>query len=243
MRQPLYLELDGLKDSVVEIGILTNFKIHHLNEILLNGLNTHYANSFNLIPTRERKIQESGNTVIVESAICANNNHRVQITDDSIIFNMVDKYTRWANFSEFIYTCIEILIDYIDEITSVQIRYISTFEDTSIFDNLAGVVKLESYPRFAGSELNFQFGIAGKPSQHIRGSFAVVRLKNNIRIKNGDGTTSVVDVQVMTDLKNYEGKSRYVANLENIHVQEKNIFYSLLSDSFIERLKPHYDDK
>lgn len=242
MEQPLYLEHDGIKDSLVEIGVVTNYKIQHLNEILLKGLNLKYDNAFNIIPIRERKNSDNGDTIIVENAMCASDLYKVQVTGDKICFDIVEHYTGWPDYSAFIYSCIDILKECILDVVSVEVRYISTFDEVSIFDNVAGLIKLERYPRFAGSEFNFQFGIAGQPARHVKGAYAVVRLKNNIPDLKERSTTSVVDVQVMADLNNYDGLSRYRQNLENIHTQEKNIFFSLLSDPFIQSLKPHYAD-
>lgn len=240
MEQPLYLEHNGIKDSLVEIGIVTNYRIQHLNEILITGLNLKYENAFNLIPIRERKNSENGDTIIVENAMCASDTYKVQVSEDKISFDIVEHYTGWADYSAFIFGCIDILQECLLDIVSVEVRYISTFNDVSIFDNVAGIIKLECYPRLAGSEFNFQFGIPGQPSRQLKGAYAIVRLKNNIPTLEEKGSTSVVDVQVIANLTNYGGLTRYKQNLENIHSQEKNIFYSLLSDSFIQSLKPHY---
>ena len=84
--------------------------------------------------------------------------------------------------------------------------------------------------------------IDGYPSKKIAVSKAIVRLKNLVNRTKDDIPASIVDIQLTSDVTAVNQSADTVRyNLEHIHQQEKNIFYSLLSQEFIKTLKPHYD--
>ena len=241
-RQPLYLENDGLKDSIVSFSYRERYDADYMLDYLFSELKKRESKVITRVPQRTKIRTARGMYSLTESYFLTDGTYRVMVTEEKMSFNIVANYHGWSRYTDFIYVCLDIMKELINGITDIEIRYISAFERVSIFDNLQGVIKLDKYPRFEGSEFNFRFMIGGYPSKKIVVSKAIVRLKNLVNRTKDDIPASIVDIQLTSDVTAVNQSADTVrVNLEHIHQQEKNIFYSLLSQDFIKSLKPHYD--
>ena len=241
-RQPLYLENDGLKDCIVSFSYRERYDADYMLDYLFGELKQRTGKVMTRVPQRTKIRTARGMYSLTESYFLTDGTYRVMVTEEKMSFNIVADYHGWSHYTDFIYVCLDIMQELINDVTDIEIRYISAFERVSIFDNLQGVINLANYPRFKGSEFNFRFMIDGYPSKKIAVSKAIVRLKNLVNRTKDDIPASIVDIQLTSDVTAVNQSADTVRyNLEHIHQQEKNIFYSLLSQEFIKTLKPHYD--
>lgn len=241
-KQPLYLENDGLKDCIVSFSYRARYDANYMLDYLFDELKQRAEKEMTRVPHRTKTRTAKGMYSLTESYFLTDGTYRVMVTEEMMSLNIVADYQGWSHYIGFINVCLDIMEELIKDITGIEIRYISAFERVSIFDNLQGLIKLAKFPRFKGSEFNFRFMIDGYPSKKIAVSKATVRLKNLVNRTKDDIPASIVDIQLISDVTAVNQSICTLRdNLEHIHRQEKNIFYSLLSQEFIKTLKPHYD--
>ena len=220
-KQPIYLERDGLRDSLVEVYIK----------------NTSYLNARIVKTIIEGGGMEDFHTIEDNNSIFLQNDvYRVLVRTDCISFNSVKEYQRWPNYGAFIQKVIHRVLT-LKEVTveRLMIRYISMYPDVSIFDNLNGKkMSLNAFPQIDGTEIRFKMGIADNAG-HL--GIATIRLTDNLPSNKPDVKVSVVDIQ-LDSTSNNDNQQEV---LEFLHTQERNLFFSILNDKFIESLGAHYE--
>lgn len=222
-KQPKYLERDGLRDSIVEVNIKNP---SYLNaRIVKSILEEGDMNDF-------QTIEDSGSN----SIFLQNDVYRVQVRTDCISFNNTKAYQKWPNYGTFIQKVIGRVLTLNEVVVErLMLRYISMYPGVSIFDNLNGKkLDLNAFPQIDGTEIRFKMGIADKEG-HL--GLATIRLTDNLPSNKPEIKVSVVDIQLETKANNEMQKEM----LEFLHTEEKNLYFSLLSDKFIESLGAHYE--
>lgn len=222
IEQPLYLEKDGLRDTLVEVYYSNSpYRVEHLAKIILVAKG---MDSFRMAEDPD------SNSVFLQ-----NTYYRIQIRQDCISFNNIQTYQRWDNYAPLIKRVIKQILS-LPEITieKQMIRYISMYPMISIFDNLNGKkMVLNAMPPIDGTEVRFKMGITDDDG-HL--GIATIRLTDNLPSNKSDIKVSVVDIQ----LDCATNKEKQEKTLEFLHTQEKNLFYSILSTQFINSLGAHY---
>lgn len=221
--QPTYLERDGLRDSLVEVYIKnpTYLNTRIVKAILDGG------------GMEDFQTQEDSGT---KSIFLQNEVFRVQVRTDCISFNNIKEYQRWPSYGDFIKKVMRRVLELPDiEVGRQMIRYISMYPDVSIFDNLNGEkMKLNAFPQIDGTEIRFKMGIADN-QDHL--GIATIRITDNLPSNKPEVKVSVVDIQIDATADN----DKYEGALEFLHTQERNLYFSLLSNKFIESLGAHYE--
>ena len=218
--QPIYLDNDGLRDSVVEVTFDSPYNYLYIANKIHDTQD--YA-GFDVVPNND-------------CILLVNGIYRIQVLTGKISFNHIKEYQRWPNYSSFIQGVINILLKLNElSIVSLLIRYISVFQDISIFDNLNGrKMQLEAFPPIDGTEIRFNMSITDK-KMHL--GYATIRLTDNLPSRNKVQKASVVDLQIVANCNNFTQKE----TLEFLHTEERNLFFSLLDKSFINSLGAHYE--
>lgn len=223
IRQPLYLEKDGLRDSLVEVYYSNSpYRVEHLAKIILEAEG---MDSFRM------EVDQNSNSVFLQD-----NYYRIQVRQECISFNNIQTYQRWPNYAPLIQRVIKQVLT-LQGITLERqmLRYISMFPMISIFDNLNGKkMVLNAMPPIDGTEVRFKVGIADTKS-HL--GIATIRLTDNLPSNKSNVKVSVVDIQ----LDCATNKEKQEETLEFLHTEEKNLFYSILSKQFIDSLGAHYE--
>lgn len=222
-RQPLYLERDGLRDSLVEVYIKnpTYLNTRIVKAILDGGGMEDF-----------QTVEDSGNN----SIFLQNDVFRVQVRADCISFNNVKEYQRWPSYGDFIKRVMRSVLTLQDiEVDRQMIRYISMYPDVSIFDNLNGEkMQLNAFPQIDGTEIRLKIGIA---DDHGHLGIATIRITDNLPSNKPEVKVSVVDIEIDTTTSN----AKQEETLDFLHTQERNLYFSLLSNNFIESLGAHYE--
>lgn len=221
-KQPLYLEKDGLRESIVEMYYSNSpYRVEHIAKIIHEA---HEMGTFKMV-----------NDPNNESVFLQNDLYRIQVRPDCISFNNIRVYQRWPNYAPMIKTVIRQVLS-LQEITidRQRIRYISMYPNVSIFDNLNGrKMILNAIPPIDGTEIRFKVGISDQ--NHL--GIATVRLTDNLPSNKSDDKVSVVDIQIDATTNNEKQEE----TLEFLHREEKNLYFSLLDKKYIDSLGAHYE--
>lgn len=101
----------------------------------------------------------------------------------------------------------------------VYLQYISCFENTDIFQELDGTIKLNQLPNFNGSVFNFSCN-CNKEDEQI--AEATIKLTNNKQIQNS--SVSIIEVAIAGKIGDYHWKN--VCNCYLNVINLKNICFS-----------------
>ena len=104
-----------------------------------------------------------------------------------------------------------------------------------IFQELDGTIKLNQLPNFNGSVFNFSCN-CNKEDEQI--AEATIKLTNNKQIQNS--SVSIIEVAIAGKIGDYH-LEECLQLLSECHKFEKHLFFLLLSEKFINTLKPHYE--
>lgn len=222
-KQPLYLDNDGLRDSIVEMHYSNSpFTVNHIAKTILEAQG---MESFSMIDD-----QNNG------SVFLQNDFYRIQVRSDCISFNNIKEYQRWPSYKPLIQKVITQVLTLQDiTIDKQMIRYISMYPNVSIFDNLNGnKMKLNSFPQIDGTEIRFKMGITDQ--EHHLG-IATIRLTDNLPSNKPNVKVSVVDIEIDTTTN----KEKQEETLDFLHTEERNLFFSILDKHFIDSLGAHYE--
>lgn len=155
-------------------------------------------------------------------------------------FVNTEPYEGWKNWSEFFYNILGNIkeINVMNEIERVGLRYVNLFNDI-ILDKVK--VKLDIIDRSLDDE-----------STHFRteirdeNSIIILQLGNSVNIEKDDDVIhgSIIDIDCINNIEDndYFWKN-YKDIIENSHSKEKKMFFSLLEESFIQKLEPVYGGK
>jgi len=163
---------------------------------------------------------------------------QIDLSGRAISFNLLNGYPGWENYRQTLERFLPPLFanNIIGRVKRLGVRYISRFDDVRIFEKINGVVQLGVAPPDARGQVRLEFE---------RSTFtSVITLVSGFPPVPGLDASyfSLADIDV---IKKYpaEGTSTYEAlssDLEIAHDLQKELFFSLLSESFIEELNPEY---
>lgn len=168
--------------------------------------------------------------------------YNIQIGPDVVNFGSFIPYPGWSTLSNKIYSCIESLkkSDVILHVTRLGLRVINFFPEdkySSLFNEINIVLnsKDESFPNFNNTYIrtNVEYG------EFISTIQIAEKMQKQIESKSTYG--SVIDID---SFKNYQDDSflnNFKSEIEIAHKCEKELFFNILFDDFIMKLKPIYE--
>lgn len=227
---PKRIENDGLRDAVVALSLKPVYGREKMEEDIIEALNKHYAPEFKFVPAPQNEANRKANI----TRFIANRDFRIQFSENMVMTNIVSRYVGWEVYSKLLKTIIDTLgsVDY----KVAYLRYVSLFEDVSIFEQVEGSgLRITTLPDFQGTEFNFRCNIDDDKQHH---SVATIRLTNNKTFP--EQIASVVDIMVEAQIPN--GSSQMVWEYLNfLHYHEKNLFFLMMKEDFINQHNPVYE--
>lgn len=232
---PVSLEHDGLKDAVVSVYYVSDYNVRYISQNILAAINSNNDNPFVEIPTKDKSVaneslsyKDSNDKILMASPI-----YRILVSEDRVTFNFTKKYPGWNSYSNLI----NIVLNSIGQVNlrGVYLQYMSCFENTDIFKELDGTIKLNQLPNFNGSVFNFSCN-CNKQDEPI--AEATIKLTNNKQIQNS--SVSIIEVAIAGKKGDYH-LEECLQLLSECHKFEKHLFFLLLSEKFINTLNPHYE--
>ncbi len=145
-------------------------------------------------------------------------------------------YIGWGKYRKIIETILDELaeLNFISTVNRIGIRYIDFFEEKNIFDYLE--FNIENFP-FKQTQshyvTNFDYG-KFKTTLQISNSKQIVMNGKHL-------SGSILDADTYTEEVISFNVAKLMHVIDETHVSEKELFYNLLKEEFINTLEPEYD--
>ncbi len=236
---PKKIDICPIVDSVVELRFESNIFPNAVFGLIFNSLKDEYPKVEKLpILQLPEQLRDADPNFKYKAhyKILSDDGYSVQIGSDVIVIGAPTPYPGWDKFSGKIYFVInEILkLNIIDRVIRLGLRLINFF-DINIFDQVNLNISINEEP------LN-------PTNTVLRTEIYKENFHNTLQIANN--TTRIIDsknvVGSIIDIdtfKNYSGtsfNSIFKNEIESAHNVEKEIFFSLLKEDFLNSLKPTY---
>jgi len=161
-----------------------------------------------------------------------NDHFSIQIGPDVISIASFPDYSGWTNFSESIFGVLNKLKSsgVVKEVLRLGIRYINFFE-TDVFSKLKINISIDNNP--------IEYRNTVFKSDFLRGDFtSTIQVANNVNFNDKFGSVIDIDTSLTSQLEDFFEKKEILIN--EGHVIEKELFFSLIKESFLNSLNPEY---
>jgi uncharacterized protein (TIGR04255 family) len=222
---------DKLKAAIIQI----NFDNKLPAGILLGLL---YQELINNDFITERKPRLTDNFQITEALafIDTSKDFRVEISDTSIVFNIVNGYKGWQKYQEILSMVLNILIKSLPnaQLTRIGLRYISEYPDISLWDNLKQPIVILQNHTTTLSQLRIEY----KELPYT----CMIALTDGISFEKQRGASIDIDI-VRQDFHAILWQvAEIISIIEEMHDRQKRTFFPMLKDKFLKQLNPQYDN-
>ncbi len=225
---PVKISPDRIKDSIIQLFFESDLpivpSIGYFHSFLSSRGYQYVDQNFEIDNSDKKEIK-----IFDHLFINSEKGIKSQVQPNFILFNCLEKYNGWTNFSKEIIECVESLMEgkIFTKINRIGIRYISEFPDNNIFDK----VKLKyECDMFSDKEdiikINFERQFEDK--------------KILLNLKQNKVQSATIDVNIIKENLSIDSVPLFVTILEQIHILEKRTFFSLLTDEYLESLNPIY---
>lgn len=237
---PVKIEYCPIIDAVVEIRFESSFNPNIILGIFYDKLKDHYSISVKNLPilripeefrTKDAllkfrpwySLELDRFTIMLGPSVCS--------------VSAVKPYSNWKDYFcdlEKIYSIIE-ESNVISLVHRIGLRYINYFKE-DITSDLSMSVKFDNCD--APSDLNISAKI------NKSGVGCVICFSNNAEIRDKEGKLSkgsILDIDCSIDYS-YEkwDRTKFLSDIKKLHQSEKELFFSLLTKSLLDKLKPQY---
>lgn len=235
---PDKIEKCPIIDTVVEIRFRTDIFSNAIFGIIYNEFKADYPIIEKLpilqIPEQLRDIDP--NFKFKPHYKISNDLLTIQIGPEVIAIGSKIPYVGWTDYSKNIYQFLKQLFDkkIITEVLRLGVRYVNFFERIDIFPELNFGLKI------IGNEHNCKNTIIR--TELDRGEWSnSIQVANNVSQNEGI-IGSILDIDTFKVYSGDKFVSNYKKEIENAHKIEKSLFFELLSDNFLQSLKPIYNE-
>lgn len=164
----------------------------------------------------------------------------LQIGTSVISINNPGDYVGWEKFSETIYFVLDQMfeLDLMHEITRIGLRYIDFFEN-NVFDKI-NIDVTHNQESFSDQDLFLRY------TKTVDDYRSTVQIANQVTVANNadqiqlQGSTIDIDTfytgQIPVDKDNIKDI------IEAAHIKEKEIFFGLVTEEFLQELNPEYSN-
>lgn len=234
MTLPMKIHPNPIIDALIEIRFTTNIHPNAVFGLLYQALKNEYPNVENLpilqIPEQIRNMDS--NFKFKPHYKIFDENFAVQIGQDVISIASYPKYMGWEKFSEAIFAILNKIekTGIIKDILRLGIRYINFFE-TDIYKNINISVAIND------KIIDYQSTVLRTEFTKERFS-ATLQVANNVNHGEKHGSVLDIDTVFVLNLANFFSEKESLIN--EGHQIEKELFFSLLKNSFLKDLNPEY---
>jgi len=166
-----------------------------------------------------------------------NDDFVIQIGPRVISVGVRNEYCGWNAFQSAISDVVDEFrkTEVAEEINRVSVRYVNFFQGDNIYENLR--IKIQSTDEIGDlsqNSLNLQSELLGEDKQASK-----LTITNSAAV-NRDGKShrgSVIDIDVMDSSATLDDLKE---KIERVHEKEKELFFSLLKQEFVDTLNPTY---
>lgn len=241
MKIPKKITPDYLKDTIVQLVFNPGIP----PELVLGEFKSLMDDDFTFVASKRMPIpiQVPGLPSIVQQNYFFTNKTneiKVEITENVIIFNCLQKYIGWTKYFPIIESTIDKLLrnGTIQNIKRIGLRFISEYPEIRIFDKLNLGLKID-IP-------NIRFEATQIRSEYKDEQFKIIlnianELTRTIKEPGKPDKFSIIDIDVISLFDEPVGEKNVVMSIiDKSHFKQKTIFFSLLSEIFLKDLNPEY---
>lgn len=231
---PKSIEKCPIVDSLVEIRFKSNINHNAIFGIIYNSLRSDFQKVENLPILQIPEAIRTTDPNLKHKPLyrISNDEYVVQIGVDLLAIGAYPKYVGWDKFSKTIFDILDRVekLNIIGEVDRLAIRYINFFEE-NIFKN----IKLEI--SLTGSSIVNQKSVFRTEINHGNIN-SVLQISNEAQSNNQFGSIIDIDCSRTIGLQNFFEKKEELIN--EIHLIEKDLFFNLISDDYLDKLIPNY---
>jgi uncharacterized protein (TIGR04255 family) len=247
MTLPKKITPDSIKEAFVEFRYATTYPFEIMPGIWFEAFDNSYSYTEKPIKgqtlqpqnqgTRELKIQIGSQSFIY------NENIIIQVLPNSFVFSCLNRYIGWSKYRAEIEKALTIIMGkpIISHWTRVGIRYISEYPKK----DLRECAKFDY--SFGHPDINSRF-VMFRSEFEYKNSKIILNLNNLVPVVVADEKgspsetpTSVIDIDVIKDNLQLSGSVEEMLNLiDDSHILEKELFFSILQEQFLAKLNPEY---
>jgi uncharacterized protein (TIGR04255 family) len=247
MSLPKKLNPDNLKDTLVEIrytqGIPQELMLGFASSILapLGYLYLPVPNqNINIALNNNQQVafgleNNSGGFFIKDDI-------RIQFVANQIFFNcLADRYVGWEKYFQTISGIISDLFDKeaIKDFNRVSIKYISEFKDIDIYQGIKGTIDISN----TGLKLDNSILRLVDESGNLK-TYVTLTNKAKRISPSPQGQTiieaSLIDISIYETFNPVSDLDILRNKLNRIHAKQKEIFFGLINNDFLDKLNPEY---
>lgn len=231
-KAPKRIKNDGLKDVIVKISFKPELSRVALEQKIESGLSSSGFNYVKYSMSEAKNYKDDHKKVFL-----AVDEYKLMIEEESVLFNIVDKYPGWNNY----HTFIDRVMGFIPQLhfSGVSINYISSFDNLRIFDYLDKGMDLCAISGCMGSELKYSFVEKDKDG---RTAFVDVLLVNNKIIPRIQlDPVSCINIKVQCSAQIEWSGETMLKFLSFIHAIEWKVFIEAFKRSFFEKRGAVYE--
>ncbi len=234
MTLPKKIYPNPIIDALIEIRFTPAIHVNAVFGLLYQALHNEFPNVENLpilqIPEQIRNIDP--NLRFKPHYKIFDENYALQIGPDVISIASFPKYNGWEKFSERIFNILNKIekTGVIKNVLRLGIRYINFFE-LDIFKNINLNIEINN------ETINYQSTVIRTEFNKERFT-STLQVANNVSHEERYGSIIDIDTVFSLNLDNFFSEKELIINQG--HQIEKQLFFSILKDSFIENLKPEY---
>jgi uncharacterized protein (TIGR04255 family) len=231
MREPFSIEPCPIIDAVIEIRFTPNIDQNAVFGLLYNAIKEDFPGK---VDSQTINTLEPGKTEFITSQIykIANEEHVIQIGHNVLSISSFPKYTGWSKFFSATINYLHKIegVGIISEVNRLGMRYINFF-DNDIFPNIKINITLDK------KEIGYKNTQIKTEISHDNFTSNLL-IANNIEVQKKIGSIIDIDTYKMHNLEKFFEQKEQI--LQEIHDNEKKLFFSLLKDEFVASLNPQY---
>ncbi|MEO5995266.1 MAG: TIGR04255 family protein [Chitinophagaceae bacterium] len=246
MRLPKKITPDNIREAVVEVKFESDSSSELFPGIIYEAFDASYTYTNRPLkpapqnlasPRQELRIQINTQSLLYNDKII------IQIIPNAFIFTCLSKYVGWSEYKLEIEKALNIIekTKRVQIWTRVGIRYISEYPQKDLRDC---------------TKFQFSFGLPETASEMVafKSEFSykeakvILNLNNHLPLivqkKEANRfdiiPTSLIDIDVIKVISNLKDIQELLKVLEDVHILEKELYFGLLREDFLETLHPEY---
>lgn len=240
MTFPKKIEVCPIVDSVVEIRFSADIFANAVFGLIYSKLQKDFpkAQKLPILQIPEQIRESDPGLKFKPHYLLMGEDYSVQVGPDVLAINSNSPYKGWSKFSKTIFGVLENVfsLGVINSVSRLGIRYTNFFDNTDVYNKINLKISIND------GQLNYTNTLFKTEIQ--RNNFTnILQISNNSEI-NREGLLSKGSIIDIDTYKEYAGNNffltSYKEEIENGHNAEKSLFFSLLTQEFLNELNPTY---
>lgn len=249
MQVPKKITPDNIKEAVIELRYQSDLPFEVLLGLFFNAFDDTYTYTSTPIknkPNVPGQIGKQNKEVIFNlggQSILYNDKISIRIAPNAFVFSCLTQYIGWDDFIPEVKKALTTISEtkHVEKWTRIGLRYITEYKNKDLKDCI---------------NFNFSFGLpeVKSVSTSFRSEFnyfnskVILNLNNKIPALEQSSSNpqpqiipvSIIDIDVIKEPLEITNNDKLFEEIEDSHDKEKEIFFGMLKNEFLETLKPLY---